>query len=59
VRVLVIGGTNFMGPLAIRRLVVEGHEVSVFHRGTTEAVLPEGVERLRGDRRRLEEHADE
>lgn len=58
-RVLVIGGTNFMGPLAIRRLVEGGHEVSVFHRGTTEAVLPEGVERLLGDRRRLEEHADE
>lgn len=58
-RVLVIGGTNFMGPLAVRRLVEGGHEVSVFHRGKTEAILLEGVEELLGDRRGLKEHADE
>lgn len=58
-RVLVIGGTNFMGPYVVRRLVERGHEVAVFHRGRTEAELPEGVEELRGNRRRLEEHAEE
>ena len=30
-----------------------GHEVAVFHRGRTEAELPEGVGRVVGDRRNL------
>jgi nucleoside-diphosphate-sugar epimerase len=58
-KVLVIGGTNFIGPYAVRRLAGAGHEVTVFHRGRTEAELPEGVGRILGDRRRLEDHADE
>ncbi|HEX8695079.1 MAG TPA: NAD-dependent epimerase/dehydratase family protein [Longimicrobium sp.] len=52
-RVLVIGGTRFVGPWVVRRLVEAGHEVAVFHRGRTEAELPEGVEEVRGDRARL------
>ena len=32
-RILVIGGTRFIGPPAVRRLVEMGHEVTVFHRG--------------------------
>ncbi len=31
-RILVIGGTRFMGPLAVRILSEQGHEVTVFHR---------------------------
>lgn len=58
-RVLVVGGTNFMGPPTVRRLVERGHEVTVFHRGGTKARLPEGVRELLGDRRRLERHAEE
>lgn len=57
-RVLVIGGTNFIGPPTVRRLVEAGHDVTVFHRGRTAADLP-GVGSLRGDRRKLEEYADE
>lgn len=58
-RVLVIGGTNFIGPHVVRRLVELGHEVTVFHRGTTEAELPPETKQKRGDRRRLEDHTEE
>ena len=43
-RVLVVGGTNFLGPPLVRRLVALGHEVAVFHRGRTGAELPPAVE---------------
>ena len=56
-RVLVVGGTNFIGPDVVRRLVELGHEVAVFHRGKTEAELPAEVVHLHGDRERLGEHA--
>jgi nucleoside-diphosphate-sugar epimerase len=36
-RILVIGGTRFMGPHIIGSLCAAGHEVSVFHRGQTRA----------------------
>lgn len=52
-RVLVIGGTGFVGPHAVRRLAEDGHEVTVFRRGTTEADLPALVDHLLGDRARL------
>lgn len=46
-RVLVIGGTKFIGPHVVRQLVELGHEVTVYHRGQTEASLPSGVRHLR------------
>lgn len=58
-RVLVVGGTNFIGPPLVRRLVDLGHEVAVFHRGRTQADLPSGVEHVVGDRHDLGMHADE
>lgn len=58
-KVFVIGGTRFIGPRVVRRLAEGGHEVTVFHRGRTAADLPEEVERIEGDRRRLEEYEDE
>lgn len=57
-RILVIGGTRFIGPPAVRRLVERGHQIAVFHRGETEAELPSDVEHLHGDRARLPEFAD-
>ena len=38
-KVLVIGGTNFIGPHVVRQLIERGHEVAVFHRGETKAKL--------------------
>jgi len=42
-KVLVIGGTGFIGSVVTRRLFENGHSVAVFHRGTTNAELPKGV----------------
>ncbi len=52
-RVLVIGGTRFIGLHTVRALVEAGCEVALFHRGDTE---PEGlphVQHVHGDRREL------
>jgi nucleoside-diphosphate-sugar epimerase len=57
-RVLVIGGTGFIGPHAVTALRARGHDVGVFHRGTRDAALPAGVASLIGDRRRIAEHRD-
>lgn len=42
-RVLVIGGTRFIGPYVVRGLAAEGHDVSIFHRGEHKADLPASV----------------
>jgi len=52
-RILIIGGTNFMGPLVVQSLHRQGHDVTVFHRGKTTVKLPEGVQELLGDRHPL------
>ncbi len=54
-RIQVIGGTNFIGPLVVHSLSEQGHEVTVFHRGQTRADLPRGVKEILGDRRSLDE----
>ncbi|HEX5949765.1 MAG TPA: NAD-dependent epimerase/dehydratase family protein [Actinomycetota bacterium] len=49
-RLLLIGGTEFVGRHVLEQAVAAGHEVTVFHRGVTEPPdLPE-VEHLHGDR---------
>lgn len=58
-RVLVVGGTGFVGAHVVGQLVAGGHEVAVFGRGLTEADPPPGVIYIRGDRRRLADFADE
>jgi nucleoside-diphosphate-sugar epimerase len=55
-RVLILGGTGFVGPPLVRRLVDEGHEVTVFHSGRTEANLPETVRHVHGDFVAFEKH---
>jgi nucleoside-diphosphate-sugar epimerase len=58
-KVLVIGGTNFIGPCVVRQLVEMGHDVTIFHRGETRADLPEEVKRIEGDRHNLLEYKHE
>ncbi len=58
-RILIIGGTNFIGPHLVRRLVDRGHEVAVFHRGQTRAELPDSVRHITGDRHQLAVHREE
>ena len=49
-RILVLGGTGFIGPHQIRYAVARGHKVSMFNRGKTNPGLFPGVEHLEGDR---------
>jgi nucleoside-diphosphate-sugar epimerase len=57
-RILVIGGTVFVGPSVVRELVASGHEVVVFHRGEHETDLPTSVRHLHGDRAQIADHRD-
>jgi nucleoside-diphosphate-sugar epimerase len=57
-RVLVIGGTNFIGPRVVRHLVNAGHNVTVFNRGLSQAPLPPEAQRIRGDHQSLSEFRD-
>jgi 2'-hydroxyisoflavone reductase len=49
-RILLLGGTGFIGPWQVRYAVERGHRVSIFTRGRREADLPSSVEHLTGDR---------
>jgi len=53
VRVLIIGGTGLTGPHVARRLVQLGHELALFHRGTSDVELPPGTRHILGDQRNL------
>ena len=44
--VVVLGGTRFVGPYVVRLLAERGHEVTIVHRGETEAELPRVVRHL-------------
>ena len=65
-RMLIIGGSGFIGPHVVRALTGAGHEVFVFHRGTRRsnpadpagegASAPQVVE-IFGDRQRLSDHS--
>lgn len=49
-RILVLGGTGFIGPHIVRRALSRGHTVSIFNRGKTNPHLFPNVEKLIGDR---------
>ncbi len=49
-RLLVLGGTGFIGPHMVEYALARGHEVTTFTRGRSETALPSGVEQLIGDR---------
>lgn len=51
VRVLVVGGTAFIGRHTVEELLRRNHEVTIFHRGTTPNPFKERVEEVLGDRR--------
>jgi nucleoside-diphosphate-sugar epimerase len=50
VRILVVGGTRFVGRHVVEAALARGHEVTVFHRGRTGAELFPEAEHLVGDR---------
>jgi nucleoside-diphosphate-sugar epimerase len=57
-RVLVLGGTRFIGPHLVRMLAEGGHDVTIFHRGETEPDLPTGVRHVHGEFAAFSEHLE-
>jgi 2'-hydroxyisoflavone reductase len=49
-KILILGGTSFIGPPQVRYALSRGHEVTLFNRGRTNPGLFPGVETLIGDR---------
>lgn len=54
-RVLILGGTGFLGPHISERLLAFGHEVTIFHRRGSDSNQPKGVGVIHGDRNRLDQ----
>lgn len=49
-RILMLGGTGFLGPHTVRHALDRGHEVTLFNRGRTNSDLFPGLEKLVGNR---------
>lgn len=49
-RLLILGGTGFLGPAIVEHALAQGHTVTLFNRGRTNADLFPELEQLRGDR---------
>jgi 2'-hydroxyisoflavone reductase len=49
-RVLVVGGTRFMGVDTVERLLERGHDVTLFNRGSRPGLWGDRVRELHGDR---------
>ncbi len=52
-KILVIGGSGFIGPYVVRDLIAAGHDVAVYHRGRSTGRLPTGAHEILGDRAEL------
>jgi 2'-hydroxyisoflavone reductase len=50
IRLLILGGTGFIGPHQVRYALARGHDVTIFNRGRTAPGSLKGVEELIGDR---------
>src|SRR5689334_271539 len=49
-RVLILGGTGFIGPHFVDVLTKAGHKISLFNRGKRDPAVKPGIEYLVGDR---------
>lgn len=49
-RILILGGTGFLGPAIVTAAQARGHALTLFNRGKTRPELFPGTEKLRGDR---------
>lgn len=50
IRLLILGGTGFIGPHQVRYAVERGHDVTIFNRGRSAPGMFDGVEEVTGDR---------
>ncbi len=48
-RILIIGGTDFIGPFVAQQLHDQGHELLLYHRGQRTPELPPAIGHLHGD----------
>src|SRR5881394_1824508 len=55
-RVLVLGGTRFLGPSVVEQLLAQGHEVTIFHRGGVEPSSTAGAEHFHAEFATLADH---
>src|SRR5262245_1482593 len=51
-RILMLGGTAFLGPAVVNAALAAGHEVTLWNRGKTNPGMFPDVEKLHGQRRR-------
>lgn len=59
-RILLLGGTRFIGPHVIKKLASEGHDIAIFNRGLSDPEkLPAGLVTIAGDRVRLGDYRRE
>lgn len=49
-KILILGGTRFVGRHVVEALLAADHQVTILNRGRSPDDLPPGLERLRGDR---------
>lgn len=49
-RILILGGTGFIGPHMVREMLRRGHDVTLFNRGRTNNALFPDLQTLKGDR---------
>lgn len=49
-RILILGGTGFIGPAQVKYALARGHKLTLFNRGKTNPKLFPDVEHLEGDR---------
>ena len=58
-RVLILGGTGFLGPQIAERLAASGHEIAIFHRGPAGAGSGGRFPEVHGDRNKLDESSED
>lgn len=57
-RILIIGGTQFIGPFVVQTLHEQGHDIILFNRGLTIHQFPFKVKTIRGNRAELSSYKE-
>ena len=55
-KLLMFGGTQFIGRAVVERALVSGHTVAVYHRGEHESEGMSDVPHIHGDNADIEDH---
>src|SRR5210317_1763488 len=50
-KILILGGTAFLGPAIVNHALARGHEITLFNRGKTNTHLFPDLEKIVGDRK--------